>query len=445
MKNKFYLKVKGWNIFILFIFVLALFVKCEAESDGVFKGHTAVHDPSKAVTFTSFSPDSGGVTTQLLIKGSNFGSDTSLIRVFVNEKRAPIISSDGSTILAIVPSRADTGYVKIRIGKEPNVKEIVSTNVFNYIFRPVVGTLSGWTDKDGKTAIVDGPLDEAQFEEPYWLAFDQFKNLYLLEEYRALRYIDLHNETVTTNFRTGNGLARPRTIAFNPSYDTMYVANDQWDRQGISTVVLTPATNFTRWTPIIYSATCNGGDAHPQTGDYFYNEFNQGIVYKWIKATGQSQQMYRVDDVNWEFNIQFAPSGDFAYLVVRNRHYILKSKYNRETGRLEAPVHFVGKRGQWGHKDGVGLDVMFDQPQQGAFDEDDNFYVADVFNHCIRKITPEGIVTTFAGRPKNFGYSDGALRDAQFDQPNGIVYDRETGAFYVADRWNHRIRTIIVE
>ena len=42
-------------------------------------------------------------------------------------------------------------------------------------------------------------------------------------------------------------------------------------------------------------------------------------------------------------------------------------------------------------------------------------------------------------------YADGALRDAQFDQPNGIVYDKETGSFYIADRWNHRIRTIIIE
>lgn len=445
MKNNVDIKKTGWSAFVLLLFMLAVFTKCKEPDDGIFRGHTAVHNPSAPVTFTSFSPDSGGVTTQMLIHGENFGSDTSLIRVYVNDKRAPIVSSDGSTILAIVPSRAGTGHVKVTIGKEPNIKEVVSTEVFNYILKSVVGTLSGWTDIDGKTAIVDGPLDKAQYEEPYWLIFDQFKNLYLLEEYRGLRYIDLHNKTVVTKFRTGNGLDRPRTLSFSPAYDSLYLTNDQWDQKGISTVVLTPTTNYTQWTPIIYSPTCNGGDAHPQTGDYFYNEFNQGIVYKWIKSNGTSKQMFRVDDVNWEFNIQFAPSGDFAYLVVRNRHYILKSKFNRETRELEIPVHFVGKRGQWGHKDGVGLDVMFDQPQQGAFDEFDNFYVADVFNHCIRKITPEGIVTTFAGRPKNFGYADGALRDAQFDQPNGIVYDKETGSFYIADRWNHRIRTIIIE
>jgi DNA-binding beta-propeller fold protein YncE len=68
-----------------------------------------------------------------------------------------------------------------------------------------------------------------------------------------------------------------------------------------------------------------------------------------------------------------------------------------------------------------------------------------VVNHCIRKITPEGVVSTFAGRPQKSGYSDGALRDAQFNNPRGIIYDQASGTFYVADQANRRIRTISTE
>jgi DNA-binding beta-propeller fold protein YncE len=66
-------------------------------------------------------------------------------------------------------------------------------------------------------------------------------------------------------------------------------------------------------------------------------------------------------------------------------------------------------------------------------------------NHCIRKITPEGVVSTFAGRPREYGYADGPLRKAQFDRPQGIAYDEAAATFYVADQKNRRIRTISVE
>jgi len=403
------------------------------------------YDPAKPVTINRISPDSGGVNTQMIIYGSNFGNDTSLIKVYINGHAARVIGINGTALYVLVPSKAGTGDVKIVIGGNNAPKEVVAPKGFKYIFLPSVSTLAGFTDKDGKTAIVDGPIAKAQFEEPYWLTFDKDKNLYLLEEYRGLRMINAARTEVTTKFRTGNGLGRPRTLSFNPSFDTMYITNDQWDWTGLSSAVATKADNFTRWTSLIYSQTTNGGAAQPQTGDYFFNAYSTGAVFKWDRVAKVSKELFRIGDVNWEFNVQFAPSGDFAYIVVVNQHYILKSRYNRETGLLETPVHFVGGRRSSGYLDGVGTDARFNTPHQGAFDENDNFYVCDVFNHCIRKITPEGVVSTFAGRPGKYGYSDGALRDAQFDRPMGIVYERETGAFYVADQKNRRIRIISTE
>jgi hypothetical protein len=93
----------------------------------------------------------------------------------------------------------------------------------------------------------------------------------------------------------------------------------------------------------------------------------------------------------------------------------------------------------------VGTDARFNQPMQGVFDENDNFYLCDAENHCIRKITPQGVVSTFAGRPGKSGYADGSLRDAQFNLPRGIIYDPQSGTFYVADQVNRRIRMISTE
>ncbi len=401
------------------------------------------YDPSKPVTINRFAPDSGGVNTQMIIYGSNFGSDTSLIKVYINGHQAHLIGLNSTALYILVPSKAGTGEVKVVIGNP--AKEVIAPGPFKYIFLPSVSTLAGFTDKDGRTAIVDGPIEKAQFEEPYWLCFDDKKNIYVLEEHRGMRFIDAAKTQVSTKFRTGNGLDRPRTLSFNTTYDTLYITNDQGSWTGLSTAVATKADNFTRWTSLIYSLQTNGGAAQPQTGDYFYNSYSNGAIFKWDRVAKVSKELFRIGDVSWEFNIQFAPSGDFAYIVVVNQHYILKANFNRETRQLETPVHFVGGRRSAGHKDGVGTDARFDQPHQGAFDENDNFYVCDIFNHCIRKITPEGVVSTFAGRPRTYGYSDGALRDAQFDRPMGIIYDKETGTFYVADQKNRRIRIISTE
>lgn len=402
-------------------------------------------DPSRPVTLERFTPDSGGVGSQMIIYGSNFGTETGIVKVFINEVPAPVVGVKNNTIFALVPSQAGQGTVKVQIGTGANKKEAASKTTFRYLFNPVVATLAGFTDKDGRTAIVDGEIKKAQFEEPYWLTFDQHKNLYLLEEYRGLRFIDSARTNVKTLFRTGNGLDRPRTLCFNPTFDTLYVTNDQWDERGLSTAVLTPASGFSKWNSLIFSRTTNGGDANPITGDFFFNSYAKGEMFKWDRTNRSSRFLYRVDDVNWEFNIQFAPSGDFAYIVVINQSYILRTKYNKETGTLDAPVHFAGGRGQGAYRDGVGADARFDHPQQGTFDKNNNFYLVDAQNHCVRKITPEGVVSTFAGRPREAGYADGPLRKAQFNLPRGIVYDEAAATFYVADQGNHRIRTISVE
>jgi serine/threonine-protein kinase len=96
---------------------------------------------------------------------------------------------------------------------------------------------------------------------------------------------------------------------------------------------------------------------------------------------------------------------------------------------------------QPGYKDGQGAEARFSYPSDLAVDAAGNLYVADTANHCIRKITPDGTVTTLAGTGAA-GYADGPLAEAQFRAPEGIAVDG-AGNVYVADTGNQRIREII--
>lgn len=90
--------------------------------------------------------------------------------------------------------------------------------------------------------------------------------------------------------------------------------------------------------------------------------------------------------------------------------------------------------------DGTGLQASFRNPQKMAIDATGNIYLADQGNHRIRKITQEGVVTTVAGSGEQ-GYADGNGTSAQFNRPTGIAIDG-SGNLYIADSGNHCIRKI---
>ncbi|MEO8719028.1 MAG: hypothetical protein ABI423_12485, partial [Burkholderiales bacterium] len=76
-----------------------------------------------------------------------------------------------------------------------------------------------------------------------------------------------------------------------------------------------------------------------------------------------------------------------------------------------------------------------------ATDSAGNVYVADQYNHTIRKITPAGVVTTLAGTAGAEGSADGTGAAARFRWPNGVATDAG-GNVYVADSGNGTIRKI---
>ena len=93
-----------------------------------------------------------------------------------------------------------------------------------------------------------------------------------------------------------------------------------------------------------------------------------------------------------------------------------------------------------GFRDGQGAAARFDTPSGLALDATGNLYVADTGNHAIRKVTPDGVVTTLAGTGRP-GWRDGPGAQAQFDGPMGLAIDA-AGRVIVADAYNDRIRAI---
>lgn len=99
---------------------------------------------------------------------------------------------------------------------------------------------------------------------------------------------------------------------------------------------------------------------------------------------------------------------------------------------------FVGA-GYYGNSDGTGTEASFDAFGGIAMDPAGNLYVTA--NCAVRKITPAGVVTTFAGKSGVIGSNDGSGTDARFSVLGGIACDL-AGNVYVVDRGNHQIRKI---
>ena len=105
----------------------------------------------------------------------------------------------------------------------------------------------------------------------------------------------------------------------------------------------------------------------------------------------------------------------------------------------------AGNVGGVGSRDGTGSAALFNLPYGAVIDASGNTYVTDKNNHTVRKITPDGVVTTIAGQAGRQGSTDGAgTSEALFNNPRGLTIDG-AGNIYVADEANNAIRRIAAD
>jgi sugar lactone lactonase YvrE len=103
---------------------------------------------------------------------------------------------------------------------------------------------------------------------------------------------------------------------------------------------------------------------------------------------------------------------------------------------------FAGSPDLFGSVDGTGTAARFFYPNDVAVDAVGNVFVADTSNHVIRRITPAGVVTLYAGAVGEIGYLDAAAPgNARFYFPSALAVDSE-GSVYVAEPDNQAVRRI---
>ncbi len=266
-----------------------------------------------------------------------------------------------------------------------------------------VSTLAG----TGTTGFVNGPGNTAKFNWPYGVACDAAGNVYVADmNNNAIRKITPAGD-VSTFAGTGvAGYADGPGIGAKFSYPTGVAT----DASG-NVYVADQGQNMVRKiTPSGVVMTMAGG-----TGGY-------------LDGTGTAAK----------FNGVFALAIDAAgnvYVADRSNHRI------RKVTQAGVVTTFAGT-GVTGATDGAAAQATFNGSSGVAIDASGNIYVSDTENHKIRKITPNGMVSTYAGSVA--GYAEGLAGSAQFNLPYGVACDHN-GNVYVADYMNSRVRKITLQ
>lgn len=474
---------------------------------------TVPFDPSKPVVISDFTPKEGGAYQKLLIYGENFGTDLSKVNVTIGGKKAIVVSVKSTNIYCFVPSGAFSGEIEVSIGEGDNVVTTTANTNFVYEKKLVTSTLCGYRNDRDDQGWKTGPFEDefgnkyaCGFSDVGFMAFDPRNkdHIYMCYDgHKQIQLIDLKKRWVYDQMDINTiPTGRIRSVCFNKKVqdsetgeiyaeegDYMFIAIDYDGRGDESPSVYIAKRNdatgvFDNGSDVQLIASykqCNGATVHPINGELYFNSYEKGQVFRldlqdyfrakkkgetWnslVKTNTAFKQLFTIADPSWEFQIEFHPSGEYAFIIVINNHYIMRSDYDAASKTLITPYTFVGGYKMSGYKDDVGTAARFNNQRQGVFvkneeyagrDDEYDFYLADRLNFCIRKITPEGIVSTFAGRGTStsladgnkWGTDDGDLREvARFRDVCGILYDDEKEIFYIHDQVGHTIRTISEE
>ncbi|KAM0954516.1 putative transcription factor WD40-like family [Dioscorea sansibarensis] len=275
----------------------------------------------------------------------------------------------------------------------------------------------------GEEGFLDGTFDKASFRRPQGLAYNPKRNLlYVADtENHALREIDFINETVRT--LAGNGtkgsdyrggkkgnaqiLNSPWDVSYDPVRERVFIAmagqHQVWEHDTVD------------------------GITRAFSGDGFERNLN-----------GSSSE-----------NTSFAqPSGislstDFQELFIADSESSSIRALDLKTGgsRLLAggdPL-FPDNLFKFGDRDGIAKDALFQHPLGVACSKDGQIYIADSYNHKIKKLDlVSRRVTTLAGTGRA-GFKDGMALSSQLSEPSGIV-EAENGRLLIADTNNNLIR-----
>jgi len=432
MKNQMKKKKKSGCI-LLFLFGILLCHSCTDNDNS-----NQEYDPGKSVLLSSFHPETGGLGTKMIIEGQNFGSDTSVVKVYFNKKKATIIRAQGHRLYLFVPRLpGDTCVISVKVGEDSTAFD----KTFDYITRFNVTTIAG---QPGVSEYEVGTtLDKAKLGDVNCLAIDSKNNIFITNNTGQVTMVNQESNRVSFLMQARYGLTAP-TIGEN---DVLYVPT----LYGNEYYELSPETD---WTPkfklILQPSDPNKTFRLDQKHSLAYHKSgyiytaaknNDGIgqLIKFNPRTGIGEKVANLQVTYSNAYLHFDPlDSNILYMVHAERHCIFR--YHLDTGEQEL---FAGVLGVPGWRDGRLKEAEFYWPAQITLGPDGHFYVADEGTHTIRQITPDGYVNTVVGAGQK-GYKDGNPEEAMFDNPRGVALDAD-GNIYVADRVNKCLRKLTME
>lgn len=403
------------------------------------------------ITITSINPTHGQHNTIDTIIGKNFNKIPIIDSVLINGKKLTVISKTDQKIIVQIPSLAGTGNIDIWYqGK------MLRGPLFTYDSTLWVTTLAGSSTQAGS---IDGQGLNARFNNPQGIAVDQSGNVYVADSNTIRKINPQGNVTTLAGSLTGPGsyldgtgtAARfSNTWGLTMGFDGFLYVGDHYNYR-IRKVSLTGVVTT------LAGITWNGG---PLDGMI---DGNSSV------ATFNSTAGIAADNQN---NIFVAD--------------LYNNKIRKVTPAGMVSSHAGGGYYNYGFLDGPAATSLFFTPHAVAADLSGNVFVSEWGNHRIRKITPNGIVSTLLGpiepaltgptvlfnasalaadRNGNLffaipvgiikltpngtiiryatggiGEIDGPAQIASYRSINGIAIEENTGIIYITDRY--RIRKI---
>jgi thiol-disulfide isomerase/thioredoxin/DNA-binding beta-propeller fold protein YncE len=267
----------------------------------------------------------------------------------------------------------------------------------------------------GTEGLKDGSFAEAEFFKPQGMAYAQKDDkLYVADlGNHALRLVDLKKQTVTTLAGTG-------------------VQGRALDAAGEKDALKTPLTS--PWDVTFYP-----DDKHLVIAMAGAHQlWSYDIAARTVSlVAGNGQES--IDDGQYPFNSLSQPSGLFA---AGDKLYFTDAESSslRVIDKGGNVATLIGKGlFDFGYKEGGKSEALL-QHCLGLTGTADNLYIADTYNHSIRRYDLKtGTLHNYAGHDAR-GSADGALADASFNEPGGIAIAGDT--LYVADTNNHALRAI---
>ncbi|HTE29231.1 MAG TPA: IPT/TIG domain-containing protein [Chryseolinea sp.] len=374
----------SFSTLMLFLFAPFAIVSCKDDN------------PQPTADIIAINPTEGPKGTAITIAGINFGTDLADVQVTINDKAAEVTAVSNSKIVVNVPSKAGTGNVIA------TVRGVTITTQPFFTYQLSVSTLAG----TGEIGLIDGAGTAAKFYAPSGIAVDADGNV-LVTDFQNCRIRKITPAGVVS------------TLAGSDPFGYAEGPGDAAKFYGPDGIVSDAQGNF-------YVPDEGNHSIRKITKDGVVSTLAGNGSAGYADGTGSAARFYVPSGIAIDKNGILYVADQFANRIRK----VTQSGVVTTLAGTTTP----------GWVDGAGATAQFNRPVGVAVDDAGNVFVGDLFNHRIRKISPTGVVTTLTGTGIA-GFADGAKDVAKFQYPAGVALGPD-GMLYVTDTENSAIRKV---